>query len=268
MPLRNPIRFETPENVQVGYEVAGLGTRFVAWFVDQIIVWLLTVLLIVLLMVVGVSFDSVFVDFDRSSSEERNRFLLYMSGIMALIWGFGSFLYFCGCELLMRGQTIGKRATDIRVVKTDGFQLDTSSVVLRNLFRVLDQLPPMWIIPFVSPRNQRSGDMVAGTLVVSDVAAQLSPVRTALAERKAADAHFRFDHAKLARLSGEDYAAVERVLDRWPELKPEEQEPLLAAYTMPLAKKIGVEPPAPAERLQFLEDLLAAELRRRDRKLV
>jgi uncharacterized RDD family membrane protein YckC len=33
------IQFETPENIQVAYEPAGLGTRFVAWFVDNIIMY-------------------------------------------------------------------------------------------------------------------------------------------------------------------------------------------------------------------------------------
>ena len=32
-----PLKYETPENVQIEYRPAGLGTRFIAWFVDQII---------------------------------------------------------------------------------------------------------------------------------------------------------------------------------------------------------------------------------------
>jgi uncharacterized RDD family membrane protein YckC len=268
MSLGDSIRFETPENVQVRYDAAGLGTRFVAWFVDQIVVWVVTALLLIGLMLVGLSFDSLFGELDRGDSEGSNRVVWYLGGIMMLVWGFGSFLYFTACELLLRGQTIGKRAVHIRVVKSDGFQLDAVSIVVRNLFRVLDQLPPMWIIPFVSKRSQRSGDMVAGTLVVSDAPVELSPVRSVLAQRSAADAQFRFEQAKLRRLSGDDFLAIERVLDRWPDLDAEQQEKLLSAYTVPVAKKLGVEPPPASERLQFLEDLFSAELRRRDRKLI
>jgi hypothetical protein len=43
---------------------------------------------------------------------------------------------------------------------------------------------------------------------------------------------------------------------------------LLAAYTNPLAKKLRIDPPAAEQRLQFLEELLLSELRRRDRRLV
>ena len=38
------LKFETPENVQVQYQPAGLGTRFVAWFVDQFILIVLMLL--------------------------------------------------------------------------------------------------------------------------------------------------------------------------------------------------------------------------------
>jgi uncharacterized RDD family membrane protein YckC len=225
-------------------------------------------ILIIVLMVVGLSLDAVFREMGSRDSEGANRALWYLSGVMMLVWGFGSFLYFTLCELLLRGQTIGKRMTSIRVAKADGFQLDTVSIVVRNLFRILDQLPPMWIIPFVSQRSQRSGDLVAGTLVVSDAPAELSPVRAALAKRSTADAQFRFDQARLRQISSDDFLAIERVLDRWPDLSAEQQEQLLAAYTLPVAKKLGFEPPPPSERLRFLEDLFSAELRRRERKLV
>jgi uncharacterized RDD family membrane protein YckC len=268
MSISDTIRFETPENVQVRYDVAGLGTRFVAWFVDQIVVWVVTILLLISLMIVGLSFDSIFWELDRGEDDNANRAILYLAGIMTLVWGFGSFFYFAACELLLHGQTIGKRTTNIRVVKADGFQLDAVSIVVRNLFRVLDQLPPMWIIPFVSKRNQRAGDMVAGTLVVSDVPAELSPVRAVLAQRTAADLQFRFDQSRLKRLNGADFAAIERVLDRWPDLNAEQQQELLAAYTTSITKKLGVEPPALDQRLRFLEDLFSAELRRRERSLV
>jgi uncharacterized RDD family membrane protein YckC len=262
-------RFETPENVEVSYAAAGLGTRFVAWFVDQILVWLVMLILIIALAVAGFSLEGLISGFDDPDDwSENQRAAMYFVGLIMLVWGFGSFLYFCGCELLLRGQTPGKRALKIRVVKAEGFQLDAPSIVIRNAFRVLDQLPPMWIIPFISRRNQRAGDMVAGTLVVSDEPAELSPVRAALAQRSPADMQFRFDATMLKRVSPDEFAAIERVLDRWHDLPFEQQDSLLTAYAAPLAKKMRIEPPPTDQRLRFLEDLLLAELRRRDRQLV
>jgi uncharacterized RDD family membrane protein YckC len=260
-------RFETPENVQVSYAAAGLGTRFLAWFVDQLLVWIFTAVLIIALVVAGFSLQGLFSDLD-GDWDENEQAALYFVGLIMLVWGFGSFVYFCGCELLLRGQTPGKRSLKIRVVKADGFQLDAASIVVRNAFRVLDQLPPMWIIPFVSRKSQRAGDMVAGTLVVSDAPAELSSVRAALAQRSSSDVQFRFDSAMLKRITADEFAAIERVLDRWHDLPFVQQDSLLTAYTAPLAKKLRVDPPPAELRLRFLEDLLLAELRRRDRQLV
>jgi uncharacterized RDD family membrane protein YckC len=262
-------RFETPENVQVSYAAAGLGTRFLAWFVDQVLVWALTLALIIVLAIAGFSVQGVITDFENGRDwEDGQQAALYFVGLIMLVWGFGSFVYFCGCELLLRGQTPGKRALKIRVVKADGFQLDASSIVVRNAFRVLDQLPPMWIIPFASRRSQRAGDMVAGTIVVSDAPAELSPVRAALAQRSPADMQFRFDATMLKRVSADEFAAIERVLDRWDDLPRDQKDTLLRAYAGPLAKKMRIEPPPGDQQLRFLEDLLLAELRRRDRNLV
>jgi uncharacterized RDD family membrane protein YckC len=260
-------RFETPENVQVSYAAAGLGTRFLAWFVDQVLVWAVTAALMIALAIAGFSLEGLFSNLE-GDWDDGQQAAMYFAGLIALVWGFGSFVYYCGCELLLRGQTPGKRALKIRVVKADGFQLDAASIVVRNAFRVLDQLPPMWLIPFASKRSQRAGDMVAGTLVVSDAPAELSPVRAALAQRSPAEMQFRFDAAMLKRLSADEFAAIERVLDRWQDLPFDQQESLLTAYAAPLAKKMHLEPPPAAQRLRFLEDLLLAELRRRDRQLV
>jgi uncharacterized RDD family membrane protein YckC len=265
--MQNSFRFETPENVQVHYEPAGLGTRFLAWVVDQIILWLAMIALFVALIVVGVSFDGLWVAVD-ADGEDAERAVLYFFGLMALIWGLGSFAYFGACELLLRGQTIGKRVSNIRVVKAGGFQLDAPSILVRNIFRVVDHLPPMWAIPVLNRLGQRAGDLVAGTVVVFDAPSELSSVRAVLASRSAADAHFRFDQGMLARLTGADFEALERMLDRWPELPDQQRTPLLQAFTAQLSKKLKVEPPPESGQIRFLEDLFAAELRRQDRTLV
>lgn len=265
--MPDSLRFETPENVQIHYEPAGLGTRFLAWFIDQILVTVVMVGLIVALFAVGASFQAVFDSLEDGPSADKDRAVYYAVGLIFLLWGLGSFLYFGCLELFMRGQTVGKRLSNIRVVSADGFQLDASSIIVRNMFRVVDHMPPMWVFPFVSPRGQRSGDMVAGTLVVFDAPTRLSPVREMLADRTAAEAQFRFDTSLLKRLTAKDFAAVERVLERRPELPTEQLARLLNTYTKQIANKLQIDQPSPNEQLRFLEDLFAAELRRQDRKL-
>ncbi len=270
------LQYETPENVQIEYRPAGLGTRFLAWFVDQIILNFSIFLACIVLLIFSAAFAGFFQDFFRQIDEviqeadedvDPEKFGMYVAGIAALIWGLGSFFYFGLSELLWRGQTPGKRICRIRVVKADGFGLDAVSVFMRNVFRVADHLPALWIVPVLSRRGQRFGDMVAGTIVISDVAEDLAVVRQQLSDRNVAESQFRFDHAKLTRLNREDFDAVERILDRWNSIPPDQQRALLDRLVAPLCKKMQTYEPTVEQRVAFLEDLLAAEYRRQDRHL-
>jgi uncharacterized RDD family membrane protein YckC len=263
--MSSGLQFETPENVEVEYSPAGAGTRFVAWFVDQVFVWLTIFAIFIGLAIAGVSFAGVFNGFDNPQDFERIG--AYFIGLAVLIMGLGSFFYFTGLELWMRGQTIGKRFLKIRVVKVDGFALDPVSILLRNIFRLLDNIPLMWIVPLMSKRTQRCGDMVAGTIVIQDEVLELSFVRTQLSDRGAAEAEFRFDARTLGRLTESDFEAIERLLDRWAELSLEQREGLVGRIVPALVFKMKVDAPNPDRVHRFLEDLMAAEIRRQGRLL-
>ena len=270
------LQYETPENVQIEYRPAGLGTRFLAWFLDQIILNLVIFLAFIALVIISAVSEGPLRNLlDQIDDSLRNKddpvdpetVGMYVIGIGMLIWGLGSFFYFGLSELLWRGQTPGKRMCKIRVVKADGFALDAVGVFMRNVFRVVDHLPILWIVPVLSKRGQRFGDMVAGTIVISDEAEELAEVRHELSGRNAAESRFRFDHAKLTRLAREDFDAVERILDRWNSLPSVQQRTLLDRLVGPLCKKMQTDEPPVEERVEFLEDLLAAEYRRQDRHL-
>lgn len=276
VPPSTTLQFETPENVRIEYRPAGLGTRFLAWFIDQIIMNLVIFIAVIALIILSAVFEGLFRDlFDQVERALRNKdglvgpetIYMYLAGIGMLIWGLGSFLYFGLSELLWRGQTPGKKMCQIRVVKADGFALDAVGVFMRNVFRVADHLPILWIVPVLSKRGQRFGDMVASTIVISDEAEDLAEVRQQLSGRNKAEARFRFDQAKLTRLTREDFDAVERILDRWNSIPPDQQISLLDRMVGPLCKKMETDTPPMEDRVVFLEDLLAAEYHRQDRHL-
>ncbi|MCA9237018.1 MAG: RDD family protein [Planctomycetales bacterium] len=264
--MNQTFQFETPENIHVEYRVAGLGTRFVAWFVDQLIVWAAMFVFTILLFLVGGSIDGVISGLRVDGASEREA-QLYLLGLIALAWGVGSFLYFGLSEYFLRGQTVGKRKCGIRVVKQDGFRLDPAGVLVRNAFRVLDHLPPLWLVPLLSRHGQRTGDMVAGTLVVADDNATLTEVRKEMSSRSAHEARFRFDHRQLQQLTERDFSAIEQILQRESALDEEKRQQLLSSVSDRLAARLGVEAPIASECRSFLEDLLASELRRQERML-
>lgn len=272
------LEFETPENIKVAYEPAGLGTRYLAWFIDSILISIAITVMFFLAIIVGVITESVVRDAAKmidggeaqTPTERAERGLIvvqYFIGISILVWGLGSCAYYTFFELLFRGQTLGKWLLGLRVVRVDGFGLDPAAIFVRNIFRVVDQFPPCWIVPLMSRRSQRFGDMVAGTTVVADQPEQLSNVRQTLVEMPAAEARFAFDSAKLKRARPQDFAAVEKILERWEKLTGDQRTALLDQLVPPLVERLKVDPPAVEERVVFLKDLLAAEYRRQHRNL-
>jgi uncharacterized RDD family membrane protein YckC len=264
--MADALQFETPENVHVAYTPAGPGTRFIAWFVDQFFVFLFVLLVAIVLAVAGVSFAGAQEWMDEHSDDPESVGMV-MIGILFLVGGLGSFGYFTFTELLLRGQTIGKKMIGIRVVKADGFALDPASVLIRNVFRVVDNLPLSWIVPVMSKRSQRLGDMVGGTIVVNDEQPEMTSVREQLSDRTAVEAEFRFEARALDRLKESDFETIEQLLERWPGIPEAQQQLLLGRILPPVVAKLKVEGPPDDRRVRFLEDLLAAELRRQGRAL-
>jgi len=273
--MTESLHYETPENVRIEYRPAGLGTRFIAWFLDGIILYVGMFVVFLLLTLVAAALAKIFEHWfeqigkmlQEAGGGDPEVVAFYFMGIGLLIFSLGNFVYFSLCEILMRGQTPGKRACKIRVVKVEGFVLEPSGVLLRNILRIVDNIPIMWLVPLLNKRSQRLGDLAAGTVVISEEPTELSPVRNELSERNAAEARFRFDYGKLAALKPTDFEAVEQLLNRWEKLTEEQRRMFVDRLLGALARKMGIEPPPAADRLAFLEDLLAAEFRRQDRRL-
>src|SRR5690349_476221 len=109
------IQFETPENVQLSYKPAGLGTRFLAWFVDGLIIFVGLIVLLIVVVFAGAVSDSFLrslteplrettEEMDPRDPQSAQRIMLYLVGLWLLVWGLGSFFYFGISELCLRGQ--------------------------------------------------------------------------------------------------------------------------------------------------------------------
>jgi uncharacterized RDD family membrane protein YckC len=97
------------------------------------------------------------------------------------------FAYFTIPEALF-GATPGKQLVGICVVRADGAPLTFKAVLVRNVLRIVDWLPLLYVLggalTLLSERSQRLGDMVAGTTVVSRLDAK-APGATRNAGRRA-----------------------------------------------------------------------------------
>jgi uncharacterized RDD family membrane protein YckC len=268
--MHDSLKFETPENVEVQFQLAGLGGRFIAWFLDQFLIAVGLFCFVILLALLGTSIATALEWVDEQLTTEEfdpETVGAYVIGLMFLALGLGGTVYYTLFELFMRGQTPGKWACSIRVTTMNGFTLDVGSILLRNIFRLIDSFPVLWVVPLFSRRGQRLGDMVAGTVVISAETPQLSGVRDQLSQRTAVDAEYRFDGSALSQLTPTDRTAVEQLLERWNGIPEDQRQKLAQQLSEGLALKMKVPAPLPERRLRFLEDLFAAVLRRQNRRL-
>jgi len=156
--LEENFQLDTPENVQIDYEVAGIGSRFLATLIDQL--WLLLIRGLILL--IG---GSIFFALDLE--DETGIILASLGLILFFLLGWGYYIFF---EINWNGQTPGKRQIGLRVVKTNGLPVSASEVIIRNLMRAIDVIPSGYgaglITMFFTKQSQRLGDLAAGTFVI------------------------------------------------------------------------------------------------------
>ncbi|MEM9896445.1 MAG: RDD family protein [Bacteroidota bacterium] len=141
-------KFVTNQNIEIELELGSLGERILAFLIDAVI---MLVLIIVVSSIVS-----------KLALEDWMIFLLFVPLM----------LYSLVFEYFGNGQTLGKRAMDIKVVRLDGSTPAIGSYLLRWLFRLVDLwLYPLAFVPavvsiVVTKNGQRIGDLVAGTTVI------------------------------------------------------------------------------------------------------
>ncbi len=240
----------TPEHVELTYELAGIGSRFIAILVD-------TLLQLSLFAALGLA---VWATLFASTSVLRVALLptwilaLGMIIVFAIYWGY--YLFF---EARNNGQTPGKKVAGIQVIRDTGHPLDFRSALIRNLVRVVDMLPTAYCIGvvtiFFSPQYRRLGDYAAGTLVVKTGSKQAEPPARPGHAGTSPPTLPASARAKLHTISADEYRAVRHLLDRRRELEPQVADSFARRLADPLAKKLGMDPQAIAEPFAFLEAL-------------
>lgn len=154
---------QTPENVAFGYQIAGIGSRFLASLVDTVIVVLLQVAVLIVAVLILRAVDA------GAFSGQLSGWVYAIFGLVAALFSWGYYIFF---EMLWNGQSPGKRWVGLRVLRSDGTPITLSESLIRNLARLVDFLPAAYgvgiVVMFIDRQSRRLGDLAAGTLVVQD----------------------------------------------------------------------------------------------------
>jgi uncharacterized RDD family membrane protein YckC len=164
---------ETPERVPLEFALASIGNRFLAVAIDHFIQYF-SIFLIAwfFLSVAGYGASDVSDAPDKLLTEMPKWTIAILIVVLFLIFA-GYFIVF---EWLWNGQTPGKRLLKLRVIREDGRPLTLWEAIARNLLRICDAVPgfviPIYsiglIVIFLSNRDQRVGDIFAGTVVIRE----------------------------------------------------------------------------------------------------
>jgi uncharacterized RDD family membrane protein YckC len=200
----------TAEAVAVRFELAGLGSRFLALAADlalQLLV-VLAVFIVLMLYTTIVVNHSPFGGIPGGVQKLGSALAIALMTIASFVLFFGYFIVF---ELAWNGQSPGKRLLGLRVIRDGGFPVDAGASVIRNLVRILEAGLGFYaisaVVTLLSPENKRLGDFAAGTIVVRDNAAAVPTLATLTLDEDEADV----TGDGLAR---EDRALIEQYLAR------------------------------------------------------
>ncbi len=250
--MSREITVVTPENVPITYELAGLGSRASACILD------LLIQLGSLAAVAAVFLGLTYALFDKNQQVMKvlGDFAVGILIITVFLVLNGYFIYF---ESARNGQTPGKKALGLRVIREEGSPVDLSSAAIRNIVRVIELTLGLHIasVLFIlfSPKYKRLGDYAAGTIVVKErkpAVEDLATVRNEPAQSYAESALVRDVHL----LSLDDLATLRRFVERRHELAPDVQESLASQIAAPIVAKLGITlPNANISHANLLEEI-------------
>jgi uncharacterized RDD family membrane protein YckC len=232
----------TADNVGIGYDPAGIGSRFLAFGVDLLIQGIVVVAALIVAMAlaptgtVGLLAVALFI-------------------LVPLLVSVG---YFAIAETLTAGRTPGKRALGLRVIRLDGGAPGLSEALARNVVRIIDlALGIGVIVMFFDRRSRRLGDLAAGTVVVRERRVAATPAAPVAPPPilRTPDAGPAIDGVE--RLGNAEWSALRTFLSRTG-MHPEQRARLAAVIAERLCARLELTPGAP-ER-QWPPELLLERL--------
>lgn len=230
------VKVDTSQNVTIDYPVAGLGERIAARLID---VSLLVVTGLVLMMLLNFP----------------GAFTLPLGNIVMAVYVCICVFYFLGCELLMNGQSPGKRLMKIKVISQNGDRANLGQYFMRWLFRLVDftltgQVAGL-IAVAVSGKKQRIGDLAAGTLVIT------TKPRAALSNLAFNNTDRSEDYvpvfSQVTEMTDLEAELIFEVLDAFQKTYNQE---LVTAMSAKVRDKLGIVVPAEMNDYTFLKTVL------------
>jgi len=237
------IDIKTTQNVIINYELASARDRSIAFLVD-------TIVKVVVMLLLLWAYSSI-VSFSYRNAENFYEYFIFI--FVLPIQTFYTLLF----EVLMNGQTPGKRMMRIKVIKLDGKQPVFYDHLLRWSFRIIDVWTSLGSIAVIlsasSDFAQRLGDMASNCTVVK---VNINTVIT-LKDLMKIDtlSNYTPQYPAIGNFREEDILLIKQTIERYSRYRNNAHKNAVIELSQNISRKLELEP-IESDHLKFLKVLI------------
>lgn len=244
------IEIRTTQNVTIEYELASLKDRFFAYFIDWLILGSMYLVLIVFIL----TLESLAISM---LGEEVFEFITNPT-LIGYFLPVGFFvLYQLSSETLANGQSWGKKAMGIKVVRLDGKEPTMSDYLLRAVFHIIDTIISAGILAALlissSNKSQRLGDMTANTTVIKVKFSLRFRLEDILKINTLED--YEPTYPEVRRLSEQDMLVIKTIISRYRKHRNKAHQEVVDELVSNLSRQLDIIQ-TPADKIGFLKTLI------------
>ncbi len=231
------IDITTTQNVTIEYELAGFRDRLIAFLMDHLILAVsLLIIWLLFLGFFGIEYNEIFL-------------LIFIIPIYTF--------YTPVSEILMDGQTIGKRIIGLKIVKLTGSEPTNTDYLIRWVFRLIDIWLSGGIIAAMlvnsSSKAQRLGDISSNTTLIK--VKMNARFRLEDIERISSLENYIPTYPEVKQLNEDDMLLIKSIVSRAKKYNNPAHREILKDLVTQLSEKLDIET-RPRNHIEFLKTLI------------
>lgn len=233
------IEINTAQNVRIEYQLASVGQRIFAYLIDLGVIFIVS-------MIFAYTYEAIW-------SNTSETILM----VILIIWvGFYTLI----SELIGNGQTIGKLALGIKVIKLNGDELEFYDYFSRWSMRLIDiyfSTGTIAMLLIASNKNgQRIGDIIAGTTIIRKKYTYGFTLQDILKLNLKSKENYEFEYPRAKRLAEQDVILIKNLLYRKRLYNNSAHHDALTAMVVKIAEVLELEE-IPKNREAFLNKVIS-----------
>lgn len=234
------IDIRTTQNVTIEYELAPLRDRFFAFLIDFVIY--LVGMLIFWRVVVAIVGDAI---------------TGWGGAFISMSFSVGLLFYHLGSDLFGNGQSLGKRALNIRVVRLDGLEPGLGEYLLRSILLLLDFTFSLGALGGIligsTYKHQRLGDLAANTTVVRNTG-QLAFRLNDILKINTLE-NYEPQYPDVRQMTESDMLLIKNLLGRYQQWQNDAHASAIREATAQICQQLNIEAPK-GSQVDFLKTLI------------